>query len=275
MNGRQRRTHVRRSGRASASEWRRPPHTPPDRACACPHASLGATTTRPSRPGSSAAAVRGSPERTALRKPAGRLGDRSSSCPGDRSGMRHRAAWHCRWIRWAGALDEVPEEGLEPPTRGTVGHKRTLWRAALRVSSEIARRAGLSNSLAPPDPTGRVLIRRASVRASSIWQSVAGHAPEGRSLVLPVAGGPSAGATALYGKQQRPPKLRPLPLAGDGRSGAIPTLHPGLCGCGRRDSTRHDVNARRDASRRQGCLERGADPGFSPVSGDAGGPRPA
>ena len=75
MNGRQRRTHLRRSGRASASEWRRPPHTPPDRAYACPHASLGATTTRPARAGSSAAAVRCSAERTAYRKPASRLGD--------------------------------------------------------------------------------------------------------------------------------------------------------------------------------------------------------
>ena len=45
---------------------------------------LGATTTRgPFRAGSSAAAVRRSPQRTAFRKPVGRLGDRSSSGSGD------------------------------------------------------------------------------------------------------------------------------------------------------------------------------------------------
>jgi hypothetical protein len=46
-----------------------------------------------------------------------------------------------------------------------------------------------------------------------------------------------------------------------------PTLHPGLCGCGRRDSTRRDVNARRDASAGRAASNEGLTQAFHPYRG--------
>jgi hypothetical protein len=147
VNGRQRRTHVRRSGRASASEWRRRPHTPPDRACVCPRASLGATTTGPSRAGSSAAAVRGSRERTAFRKPASRV----------RDGLHHvrvigvgcgKRRGICRWITQHAGRRLTPSQQAAPvpPNRG----EKRLWEAKRpRCRRGLGQRRARRRSLCP------------------------------------------------------------------------------------------------------------------------------